>query len=619
MSNVMSLKQVRNHVNRDAFDLSQRKLFTAKVGEILPVFCKEVLPGDKFKVELSAFTRTMPVNTAAYTRIKEYYDYFFVPYRLLWRYFDQFITDTNKSNSQFASSINTFFNTDFQTHPYFTAHSLTDYLNFINDSSNKAQYNYFGFNRAALSYKILKYLGYGSFVSKTDETLTEWDKAVYTCPEDYKNLALNAFPLLAYNKICQDYYRNSQWENSNPSTYNVDYLNNSSLEIPVGNLMQSEVGINMFDMRYCNWNKDYFMGLLPSPQYGDVATIGDIGLASTFNVGVKGSVNISSGDTQTNILSNDTQPEIVDGSNLESFTYMQNATLSSSYLNVSIPNAYQSSINVLALRQAEALQKWREISLTGNQDYKDQIEKHFGVNVSSVRSNLCEWLGGSSDNIDINEVVNTNLQGINSGNSEAQSDIAGKGIGVVGGKQSFEATEHGIFMCLYHSVPILDYEDSVTDPIIFKTSRYDYAIPEFDKVGMQSVPAITLSPNFVDFTPSSSTDTGIGASTDKFVSLGYAPRYVEYKTSIDTVSGAFTTTLPYWVTMVNKDYFSAYLQSLGSIKGKLNYLFFMVNPNIMDSVFVSQATGDWDSDTFLINCYNDIKAVRNIDRDGLPY
>lgn len=83
MSNVMDLKRLQNHVSRNAFDLSERKCFTAKVGELLPVYLQEVLPGDKFDLKVQSFTRTQPVNTAAFTRIKEYYDYFFVPYRLL--------------------------------------------------------------------------------------------------------------------------------------------------------------------------------------------------------------------------------------------------------------------------------------------------------------------------------------------------------------------------------------------------------------------------------------------------------------------------------------------------------------------------------------------------------
>ena len=80
----MDMKSVRNNVSRNGFDLSTKRNFTAKCGELLPVMCKEVIPGDKVKIDLSAFTRTMPVNTAAFARIREYYDFFFVPFSHLW-------------------------------------------------------------------------------------------------------------------------------------------------------------------------------------------------------------------------------------------------------------------------------------------------------------------------------------------------------------------------------------------------------------------------------------------------------------------------------------------------------------------------------------------------------
>ena len=131
MSNIMSLKQIKNKPHRSAFDLSHRKLFTAKVGELLPVWFKEVIPGDKFKIGLQSFTRTQPVNSAAYTRIKEYYDYFFVPYRLLWRYFDQFITQTSSSNAQFAQSFVAPNNSTPERTPYFLAGDILMFLSIV--------------------------------------------------------------------------------------------------------------------------------------------------------------------------------------------------------------------------------------------------------------------------------------------------------------------------------------------------------------------------------------------------------------------------------------------------------------------------------------------------------
>ena len=277
-----------------------------------------------------------------------------------------------------------------------------------------------------------------------------------------------------------------------------------------------------------------------------------------------------------------------------------------------------SSFSVLALRQAEALQKWKEVSLSGKQDYKDQIEKHFGVSVPDVRSNLCTWIGGQVGVLDIGEVVNTNLQGINE-NKNVSADIAGRGVGSMSGRDEFTCSEHGIVMCLYHAVPLMDYEDTVTDLFMFKGSRYDYAIPEFDSVGMQSVPALALNPEFQTNLPIPDNSTGqANLTTDFYKSLGYAPRYVDYKTSVDVVTGAFTRSLAYWAAPMSTDYFQSLFSAISNGQ-KLTPAFFKCNPSILDTIFAVNADASMDTDNLLVSSYNDIKAVRNLDYNGLPY
>ena len=92
MANVMSLKSFKNSVKRNGFDLSHKNAFTAKAGELLPIFCQEVIPGDKFRINGQGFTRTQPIMSAAFVRLREYYDFFFVPYKLLWNRFPTFFT-----------------------------------------------------------------------------------------------------------------------------------------------------------------------------------------------------------------------------------------------------------------------------------------------------------------------------------------------------------------------------------------------------------------------------------------------------------------------------------------------------------------------------------------------
>lgn len=73
-----------NKVHRSTFDLSRRNLFTSKIGELLPIFCEEVMPGDDIKVNMQHFSRSMPIQTAAFTRLRENVQFFFVPYTSLY-------------------------------------------------------------------------------------------------------------------------------------------------------------------------------------------------------------------------------------------------------------------------------------------------------------------------------------------------------------------------------------------------------------------------------------------------------------------------------------------------------------------------------------------------------
>lgn len=632
MANVMSLKHLKNNVSRNSFDLSMRKAFTAKVGELLPVFCKEVLPGDKFNFKLNSFTRTSPVNSAAYTRIKEYYDYFFVPYRLLWRYFDQFITQTAQSNPQFASSIDKASVPLAQSTPLLQVNDVCNLLNAFHNSfkdnasvNHAASLNLFGFDRSECMYKLLMYLGYSGLIGN-DGTASN---RKYLEPNG--NLVFNPFPLLAYQKIYMDYYRDEQWETNSPQCYNIDYQTGTSPLISLAPLFGSvsaprlSKDYNLFDLRYSSWNKDLFMGVLPSPQTGDTAVIGDFGFGDSLNV-KNGNIVLN----RTAIRGDDPLIESFSqsGSNAKgktiSFDFSEDRPLPLGSGTINLTSSQLSSISVLALRQAEALQKWKEISISGKQDYKDQIEKHFGVSVPSVRSNLCDWIGGTSSNLDISEVVNTNLQGINDSGSTVAPDIAGKGLGVAEGNEHFEASEHGLVMCIYHAVPLLDYGVQVTDPMLLKGSVYDYAIPEFDKIGMQPLPSLCLGIQLVGGNPS---PDGVPTKEQviyKYKTFGYVPRYAEYKTSIDQVVGAFSSTLRYWSAPVDETYIHNYMQSLAKFYGgssypAATYMLFKVNPHILDSIFVGNADSTYDSDTFLINSYHDIKVVRNLDRDGLPY
>ena len=226
MSNVMSLKKLSNKPSRNGFDLSRKNIFSAKVGELLPVSCIECIPGDKFKINIKNFTRTMPVNTAAYTRIREYFDFFFVPTNLMWNKFNTFVTQMS-DNNQNAESITASVALGDQ-HPYFTPRQWAEYydktITEVSTGTIDNSTNMFGYKRIQASQKLMNYLGYGRYEWISGSDTADVDSAFNSFPAN-PDIALNPFPLLAYQKIYADYYRNSQWEKAFAPAFNINYKN----------------------------------------------------------------------------------------------------------------------------------------------------------------------------------------------------------------------------------------------------------------------------------------------------------------------------------------------------------------------------------------------------------
>lgn len=594
---LFSLKDVRNHPRRSAFDLSSKVAFSAKSGELLPVKWYFTMPGDKFTLKRQHFTRTQPVNTSAYTRIREYYDWFWVPLHLLWRNAPEVISQM-QSNVQHSGS---------QT----SALSLGNYLPTISNAQLSAvcstrlkdKTNYFGYNRADLAYKLMQYLRVGN---------TSSAKAIFgssapysdSFTQDYKfDLHLSVFPFLAYKKFCQDYFRYSQWQDSSPYLWNIDYYTGTTQNLfpnlpPVDDSYWSNN--TMFDLEYCNWNKDMFMGVLPDTQFGDVVSIqvGDTSSSSWQPVCVKPS--------DPSVAR---QPLFV-GNNQSGSDYFINPGPSGAMgdsIGVDIPGFSSSSFDVLALRRGEALQRWKEISLNVPQNYRAQIKAHFGVDVGENMSGMSTYVGGDSSSLDISEVVNTNLQ---SGDSQSEAVIAGKGVGSSQSSEKFEARDWGVLMCIYHNVPLLDYVSSAPDPQFFVSQNTDLPIPELDSIGMQSIPISVFSNSDKEYVP--------GFNSPDFT-MGYLPRYYNWKTSYDYVLGSFTTTEKEWVSPISPSLWRVMLSTISGTSGQFTYNFFKVNPSVLDSIFQVNADSKWDTDPFLINCSFDVKVVRNLDYSGMPY
>lgn len=601
-SRLFSYGDVKGRPSRAGFDLSKKFCFTAKAGQLLPVYWKTLLPGTKVNLKDMHFTRTMPVNTAAYTRIKEYFDWYFVPLRLINKNLNPALVNMLDQSNIATSLIQNKVVSD--EIPYTNFSMITEVFNSFEQSVGDDQFDVVGFKRIPQSIKLMRHLRYGNFLYDTTwNSLTDKNMG-YSSVKSFNlyaqwDLNVNILPLAAYQKIYCDYFRFEQWEKAQPYTYNFDYYSGGNILTEYKNdsvdLLQKD---NLFTLRYANYPRDLFMGILPESQLGGVATV-----SLDFN---RGSVSVRSsqsgnppvyiGDGITGLKSftisgfkNDKGYDLQQGSSL----MVANSSISGSF-------------DILSFRIANAIQRMREIQQCAGQGYKEQLEARWNVKLSTALSDHCTYIGGNSSQINISEVLNNNLDA-----AQSQADIKGKGVGSGSGSESFETREHGILMCIYHAVPVLDYELSGPDLQLLNTYATDLPQPELDNLGLECLPLFAFMNRASNSYPNSFESNTI---------LGYVPRYIAYKTDVDCIEGAFLTSLTSWVTPLTIDEIVLKV-TLGAstTTWSPNYGLFKVSPRVLNSIFVSQCDDTIDTDQFLVESFFDVKVVQNLDYDGMPY
>lgn len=575
MSDFNPLDRAKIAIHRSSFDLSSKKLFTAKIGEILPCYWQIAIPGTKYRISSDWFTRTVPVNTAAYTRIKEYYDFYAVPLRLISRALPQAFTQMSDYMTSAASNVS---NTEqLASVPYAPLGNISGE---IRNRTAAGTLDDAGFGFAYGSCKLLDMLGYGSFIGPLNDKKAEITKQYLgldtTSLADGQNpliygssVNLNLLPLFAYQKIYFDFFSNSQWEKHLAYSYNVDYWDGKS---------SVEITSDMIRLRYANYPKDYFLGVLPASQYGSVASLPSI--HSSYKSNDLIASNSSGNQGIFNLPANKVSP-----------TTGALDTARSVMLN--------SDLSALSIRATEYLQRWKEVVQFSSKDYSDQMAAQFGIKAPEYMGNHAHYIGGWSNVININEVLNTNLTADNS-----QAVIAGKGVGSQSGHTiTYDCgAEHQVIMCVYHAVPLVDWSLKGHNPQLLCTSISDFPQPAFDQLGMQPVPALTLN-------NSPSAPTG---------NIGYNLRYWQWKSAVDTVHGAFRPNAAYqsWVAPLQGS--AIQVSGLDS----LSYQSFKIRPQQLNSIFEPQiSTSNYNVayDQLLCNVNFQVYAVQNLDRNGLPY
>lgn len=556
------------HPDRNAFDVGYSNKFTSSLGMLLPCYVRECNPNEHYRINPRMFCRSMPMNSAAFIQCTQNVEFYFVPYRLLWSSFPQWFVGTKYSVSTKT------LNPQSESFPCFDLGQIFQYLTVASSDTDVLGYN---LKKGAL--RLLDLLGYGDLSHFNDITSVNID-----------SLKVSPFRILAYQKICSDFYRATNYESNRISSYNVDSL------LSFSSADTSKLFTNAYlQLRYRPWKKDRYT------------------ISST---------SFQANDFMSSTITAPTFPSVEWSNNLK--PYSDNQSYTGNFGALSLSSTGNLGFSVANLRSAFALDKLYRLSAqAGDGDYKSQIKARYGYEPYAPQYNSV-FIGSSSAPVQVNPITTTADTLDSAGNNGTPAGrIYGNGIAQSSSEVfEFDVKEHGIIMGISSFVPDVDYSSYGVNPFNTKVNREDYFQPEFDNLGKQPLSSLCFNP-WKKVTIS----TGPGSKLQLVNTiLGWFPRYIEYKTSVDEVHGQLNgwlnrnfdraPTLSLWTA---PRFNSSDSQKFDNWRDKgLSKDFFYIDPSLYDSVFVNQYHGDQSEDQFICEVSNNVQAILPMSVTGEP-
>lgn len=677
---VLGMHRLKNKVNRNAFDLSHRHMFTAQVGELLPVFTQWVNPNETFKIGYNGKTRTAALKTDAFTRIRENIQYYFVPFQALWKYFEQQVNNMTKGDagqniSKFASSsleaskLTTSMpfisyvdlahwlglmcsHLSYAIDEYFQKNSPDDrsivgFKDFCLSSTNYADVFVCDGYRLCRAAKLLMSLGYGNFSSVVQydmyamattyySSAGSWSLSGFTSSKLYLDFDkfesatllnspnLSIFPLLAYHKICNDHYRNEKWQPFEPWTCNIDYLqpsaNMNAKDFVTGTCFYSPM-TTLIDLENSNLPIDYFTSVLPRAQYGDESAV-PVGLDhSEVSILTDDSIDHKHGFLFDNGSFNTND-------NIQKPNTPPTSVSSGNY--AATPVSYVTGSRLVGLSGTlsapDASLKISALrSATALQKYKEIQNSNDPDFASQVLAHF-----GIKPKVDSrmsifiggdDKTLSINPQVNTNFQNGGQPEIKAIAVGDLSAGCKFTSSTYGMIIGIYRAVPQLDYSHVGIDRNLFKTDATDFPIPELDSIGMQTQYRCELSAPLVGLCPVIDNYVLSSSNIDMSRTYGYAPRYAELKSARDYFEGGFVGSYSSWVTGYDSQFLSYWRRNLGTSSVPYAGIddLFKCRPSLLYPIFVNQWSGTVNDDKLLIGSVNTCVAVRPFSVYGLPY
>lgn len=429
---VLQRPKVAEHQSRNAFDRSCGVNFTYQLGAITPFFCEPFIAGSHVKLNRGIFQRTADVNTPAFPLINTHCEFFAIPIRLLYSYWNNFKLNIQDFNSSLQGSYSggTFSPTSPQLPTFDIAVTQNQIAGWLSNSFGGDTPNLFGSKQQAVeALRLLDNLGYGGLYYSNGSGYISGYSGTF---------AVNPLKLAAYQKVYYDHFRNTAYESNDPSAYNLDRFNNTSLN------NDRYVLEKLCTLRYVNYRKDYFQSIYPALNY-------TLSSPSGLQWVVPDSVLYNSTSVHPNDIFN-------------SLSYQQ------TILSFGDDGQNNRFGTVQQIRAAFALDKLLRASAYAPKHVRDQFEARYGV--KGVESgNESVRIGAFMNDIVIQEVVDTASQ---------LGKVGGKGVGHEGFNNDIEFTckEDCIILGVCYSMPRTSYDSVMIKNWNVKLDREDFIYGE---------------------------------------------------------------------------------------------------------------------------------------------
>ena len=461
---------------------------------------------------------------------------------------------------------------------------------------------------------------------------------------DMVNYEANLFYWLAYQKIYQDHFLDTNYEKVNPRSYNVDDLldpNNGKCTFSFSSSSASlDRALDIFSPRYVKYEKDLLSNIRPSPLFVD-----DVSSTIRTFVGTSG--------------------EMLNGTPMKSY----NMTNSSDTAVMSDRNGVYTTVSAAQLRNLFAFDKMQQITSRAPKTYKAQMLAHYGVNVAD---DLTEsfYVGGFNKALEVSPVIATA-----DGTAKDSSTNFGQQGSYIDSSQdghiNFTAKEHGVLMCLSWFSPNSLYDADGLDAFNAKFAREDYFVPEAEDLGMQPIEFSRLLPPWIKNSeyrlPEVDGSVGqyYGAHADEVAKAydvdykgkaldysafrgsvlgrivpmfdtsrvyGWQPRYHEFKAGADYLHGEFKVGRSMQILSIHRPTpFNYYMglnnrkfgQTFGIPPVKFDYngvpaSFLFVDPACTNDVVEVNFDGTEKTDPFRITTHFAVSYITDMSVSGLP-